>query len=166
MIPKNPHVSSYNTRRARASCYDASLYVRTILRQWAADPRLPLGFTSLGPTMSYRILVVDDEPAIHQFLHRVLTRQGYTVTTAGDGEEALRVVANRRPHLLTTDLQMPRMDGHTLIRHLRHDYPALPIIIITAAMECVELPGIPMLLKPIAIQQLLTVIHEQLAVVK
>ena len=53
-----------------------------------AAPRARMGSTERGPTMSYCILVVDDEPTIHQFLHRVLTRQGYEVITAGNGEEA------------------------------------------------------------------------------
>ena len=61
--------------------------------------------------MSYRILLVDDEPDILEFVGYNLQREGYTVRTAPNGAEALEVAAEFRPHLILLDRMMPVMDG-------------------------------------------------------
>ncbi len=68
---------------------------------------------------TYRILVVDDEPGIRYLLRRVLAAQGYDVTVAADGAEALLMFKTASFDLVITDLTMPNVDGIQLLRILR-----------------------------------------------
>jgi CheY-like chemotaxis protein len=77
------------------------------------------------------ILVVDDEPMALNLLERFLNRRGYRVTTAADGVDALAVCEQDEPHLVLTDLRMPRMDGLELIRRLRVERRDVRIIAMT-----------------------------------
>ncbi len=69
--------------------------------------------------MSERILIVDDEPDILEFIAYNLNKEGYTVFTASDGEEALRVAADCQPDLILLDIMMPVFDGVEVCRQLR-----------------------------------------------
>ena len=69
--------------------------------------------------MNYRILIVDDEADILEFIRYNLKKEGYDVYTASDGEEALRTAAEVSPHLVLLDVMMPRMDGMEACRRLR-----------------------------------------------
>jgi CheY-like chemotaxis protein len=77
------------------------------------------------------ILVVDDEPMAADLLKRFLSHCGYRVSTAADGVDALAVCDRDEPHLVLTDLRMPRMDGLELIRKLRVDRESVRIIAMT-----------------------------------
>lgn len=74
--------------------------------------------------MNHRILLVDDEVDILEFVGYNLQKEGYEVFTARDGAEALRVAAQCRPHLILLDRMMPVMDGAETCRAIRRD-PAL-----------------------------------------
>lgn len=74
--------------------------------------------------MSHRILLVDDEVDILEFIGYNLQKEGYEVFTARDGEEALAVARRTRPHLILLDRMMPVMDGAQTCRAIRED-PAL-----------------------------------------
>ncbi len=78
------------------------------------------------------ILVVDDEEAIRLLYLEELREAGYEVRAAADGTEALRMVKEARPDLMTIDLRMPGMDGVELLRRVREFHRDLPIIICTA----------------------------------
>jgi two-component system response regulator HydG len=78
-----------------------------------------------------RVLIVDDEPDMLENCSRILSRQGYACTTAGDGAAALAILERDRPDLLLTDFKMPGMDGLTLLRQAHELDPALPVIMIT-----------------------------------
>jgi two-component system alkaline phosphatase synthesis response regulator PhoP len=81
-----------------------------------------------------KILLVDDEPHILRAAEIKLTRAGFSVRSAADGQQALELIAQDKPDLLVTDLQMPRMDGFELARHVREN-PAtadMPIFMLTA----------------------------------
>ncbi len=69
--------------------------------------------------MAYRILLVDDEPDILEFVGYNLSKEGYEIFTAPDGAEALKVAAECRPHLILLDMMMPRMDGVQTCKALR-----------------------------------------------
>ncbi|MDE6446472.1 MAG: response regulator transcription factor [Alistipes sp.] len=71
--------------------------------------------------MPHRILLVDDEPDIIEFVRYNLLREGYEVFTAPNGAEALRVAAECRPHLILLDRMMPVMDGAETCRAIRRD---------------------------------------------
>jgi two-component system response regulator MprA len=79
-----------------------------------------------------RILVVDDEPAIRDALEMILTRRGYVVLFAGDGEEALGLVESQRPDLVILDVLLPFMDGLTACRRLRARGDDVPVMMLTA----------------------------------
>ena len=84
--------------------------------------------------MSKQILLVDDEPHILRAAEIKLTRSGFTVRCAADGQQGGEMILQQKPDLLITDLQMPRMDGLELARHVREN-PAtadLPILMLTA----------------------------------
>ncbi|MBO5812963.1 MAG: response regulator transcription factor [Alistipes sp.] len=69
--------------------------------------------------MAHRILLVDDEPDILEFIGYNLSKEGYQIFTAADGVEALQIAAECRPHLILLDMMMPRMDGVQTCRALR-----------------------------------------------
>ncbi len=79
--------------------------------------------------MSYRILLVDDEPDILEFIGYNLRKEGYEVSTATNGREALEVATTFVPHLILLDVMMPEMDGIATCRALRQ-HPELDNTII------------------------------------
>jgi len=83
-----------------------------------------------------RVLVVDDSPAIRHLVADALTRQGFEVTTASDGQEAVETVdAQREPfELVVTDYDMPRMTGFELVHALKQSEATrdLPVLMLTA----------------------------------
>jgi DNA-binding response OmpR family regulator len=80
------------------------------------------------------ILVVDDEATIREVLSRYLEREGFKVTEAADGFEALDAIKFNPPDLIVLDLMLPGIDGLTLTQHLREDRE-IPIIMLTAKGE-------------------------------
>ncbi len=78
-----------------------------------------------------RVLVIEDERAIADFMRLGLTHQGYTVQVVSDGNEGLRHFRAFAPHLVVLDLMLPGMDGLTLCRRLR-EISTVPILVVTA----------------------------------
>jgi CheY-like chemotaxis protein len=87
--------------------------------------------------MGRQILLVDDDRDLREVLGLALARRGYEVRAAGDGLEALEAVAERRPDLILTDLDMPRMGGIRLAEELarRRIAPPIPLIVLSADAE-------------------------------
>lgn len=79
------------------------------------------------------ILAVDDSPSMRQMVSYTLERAGYDVVIAEDGREALSIAQKTVVNLVLTDVNMPGMDGITLVKNLRqlHDYQYKPILILT-----------------------------------
>lgn len=84
-----------------------------------------------GPAPARRILIVDDDPNLLVLLAEQLRSDGYDVTTARDGGEALRILNSGWPDLLIVDMMMPRMDGLSLAREIKAAAD-LPIIVLSA----------------------------------
>lgn len=82
--------------------------------------------------MSMKILVVDDEKDILRALEFILTREGYSVTTATSGEEAIEFLKKEEYDLVLTDLRMPGMDGMTVLEKTLQMRPSTAVIIMTA----------------------------------
>src|SRR3954451_10192983 len=88
----------------------------------------------------HKILFVDDEEQIRRLLSSFLTRRGYLVKTAVDGQEALNMLESETPDLVITDVNMPNVDGVELTRRLRAN-PRLnnmPIIMLSAKVQTEE----------------------------
>ena len=79
-----------------------------------------------------RILVVDDHPTQAEEFGDLLRNAGCDVTLAGNGREAMDLLRLDLPDIVLTDLDMPVMDGLELVRAIRREYPALPVILMTA----------------------------------
>lgn len=79
----------------------------------------------------WRILLVDDEEAITDQLAAFLERASFTVQVAGDGEEALRRVAEFAPDLIVLDVLMPHLDGRQTLRRMRRSGDWTPVILLT-----------------------------------
>ncbi len=80
----------------------------------------------------FHILVVDDDKNTQLLLRAVLEAESYTVTTAGNGEEALEVMDRQHVDLVVLDVMMPKMDGYELTKELRGADNNLPILMISA----------------------------------
>ncbi|MDO9436817.1 Hpt domain-containing protein [Hydrogenophaga sp.] len=80
------------------------------------------------------VLVVDDSITVRRVTQRLLQREGYRVTLAADGLQALEKLQVERPTVVLSDIEMPRMDGFDLVRNIRNDarLSALPVIMITS----------------------------------
>jgi len=78
------------------------------------------------------ILVVDDEAMMRSLLEKILTRDGYRVFTAEDGEVALRVLAEEKISIVISDLKMPNLNGFDLLKIVKKQYPRLGMIMMTA----------------------------------
>lgn len=83
--------------------------------------------------MAKTILVVDDSASLRQVVSMSLTGAGYDVLQAGDGTEALKVLDGRKVHLIISDVNMPNMDGITLVKEVKKNssYRFTPIIMLT-----------------------------------
>jgi len=82
-----------------------------------------------------KILLVDDEPHIVQFLELGLQNEGFEVRTAGDGMTAVAIAAEFQPHVIVLDVMMPGMDGFEVCRLLRKNGENVSIIMLTAKDE-------------------------------
>jgi phosphate regulon transcriptional regulator PhoB len=87
-----------------------------------------------------RILVVDDEADLRELVSYNLKKEGFAVTTADDGEQALEAISLERPDLVVLDLMLPGIQGVELCRMLRErdETSSLPIIMLTARTEEVD----------------------------
>jgi len=83
------------------------------------------------------ILVVDDDPDARDFLAAVLQDNGYAVTTANDGEQAIALIEQSVPDLVALDITMPEKSGVAVYRRLKEDerLKSIPIIIVTGVSD-------------------------------
>ena len=86
----------------------------------------------MNPERTPTLLIVDDNREYSRAPAKIFKRAGYRVSTADDGQEALRILTDRPFDLVITDLEMPRMNGLELLRNIRAMNPRLPVMMITA----------------------------------
>jgi len=116
--------------------------------------------------MQKRILVVDDEENARIALSKLLVREGYEVSLAGNGNEALRFLQGREVELIITDINMPEMNGLTFLRELSKSYPESNVIMVTAYgevesyIEAMNLGAFEYINKPLKIDELKNVIRK------
>lgn len=110
------------------------------------------------------ILLVDDDPRFAHILRELLELNGFTVITAGTGEQALEHLARSLPKVVLLDVRMPGMDGLLILKHIRVNQPNLPVIIITqdseddTREEATILGANEYLLKPFDFEQLKSIL--------
>lgn len=118
-------------------------------------------------TASENILVVDDDPRICRLLTRYLQGEGYSVSTASNGEEMRRSIAAEPPNLVILDLMLPDEDGFTLLRELRSQ-SELAVIMLTGKTDTtdkvvgLELGADDYITKPFDSRELLARVHSVL----
>ena len=112
-------------------------------------------------------MIVDDDDDVRTMLCIVLSAEGYSTVGAADGLEALqRMRSNEPPSLIFVDMMMPRMDGGDLIRTMSEDatLARIPIAIISGQIAAGAPPPtqrvIAQLVKPVELDEILTVVHQ------
>ncbi len=111
--------------------------------------------------VSGRVLVAEDDKSVRDSLVRALTFEGYDVTTAADGAEALMAVLDTQPDVILLDVLMPHVDGLTACRKLRERGDRTPVLMLTARHEVSDrVAGLDAgaddyLVKPFALDELL-----------
>lgn len=112
------------------------------------------------------ILIVDDEENARIGLSKLLIEEGYLVSAAGDGIEALDFLQANQYQLVITDIDMPRMNGMTFLNELNHKHPGLNVIMMTALggietyVEAMNLGVYEYLHKPIKLDDLKSVMRK------
>lgn len=118
--------------------------------------------------MKPRILAVDDEESIREFLEIMLKKEGYEVTTAEDGAQAIDLLKKKSFDMVISDMQMPNVTGMELLKHVKDNYPDLVFMIITAfgttesAVEAMKLGAYDYITKPFKIDEVRIVIGNAL----
>ena len=116
-----------------------------------------------------RILIVDDEEAIREIVHSMLTMAGYRCHQASSGVEALAVLeSGEQFELMLSDLMMAEMDGIALLERTKEKYPDMPVVMVTAvhdisvALAAIRNGAYDYLLKPFEREQLLAIVRRAL----
>lgn len=109
--------------------------------------------------MKPRILVVDDEESIREFLEIMLKKEGYEVTCVEDGQKAKDILVKKSFDMVISDLQMPHVTGIELLKYVKESYPDLVFMLITAfgstesAVEAMKMGAYDYLTKPFKIDE-------------
>ncbi|HTJ42086.1 MAG TPA: response regulator [Kofleriaceae bacterium] len=122
---------------------------REIAKEALADGFLMVPFADsevlevIGATTRAKklVLLADDSPMIHRYTRPILEEDGYDVLSANDGAEALRVARDRRPDLVITDVEMPKLDGYELCKTLKAgaETAHIPVLICSTLGEAADL---------------------------
>jgi len=111
------------------------------------------------------ILLVDDEPDLAASLGDVLREEGHSVDVASDGEAAMARLATRPFHLVVSDVRLPKVDGLTLLRNIRRDFPSTEVVLMTAygsigdAVTAMKDEAVDYLTKPFDVGALVTAVE-------
>ncbi len=150
------------------SCAEA-LSMSETLSPGTPSPRAPMA-GELGARK--RILLVDDDAALREFIELALVSEGYRVDAVGDGREALAFLGRTTVDLVITDLCMPHIDGIELAMEMRKTRPNIPLVAISGGavgetesiLRAVKLLGAKRTLpKPFALAELKAMVAEVLA---
>lgn len=113
-----------------------------------------------------KVLLVDDEEDFATTLAERLELRGFQVSTANDGEEALRLVHEDPPEVMVLDVKMPGLGGMEVLKQMRSDHPKIPVILLTGlgstrdGIEGMQLGAFDYLMKPIQIEALIEKMRE------
>ena len=119
--------------------------------------------------LSPHLLIVEDDPEMRDLLRKVLEKDGYQVSVAADGHEAIPLLSRGDFALVVTDMLMPHDGGLELLEFIRRTQPMLPVIIITAFGDwqsysrALELGAVAFISKPLKMAELVSAIQTALA---
>ena len=99
------------------------------------------------PANPVKVLLIDDDPALLNLMQLGLAAEGYSVRTASNGSEGMKLLEQELPDIVITDLVMPEQEGLETIIHLRKHYPGLRIIAISAGINEGTIDMLPAALK-------------------
>ncbi|OQX25654.1 MAG: Fis family transcriptional regulator [Desulfobacteraceae bacterium IS3] len=114
------------------------------------------------------VMIIDDEPSIRQSLSGLLSDEGFEVTTASNGYEALKAVENDPPELVLLDIWMPGIDGIETLKEIKKNNPFIQVIIITGhgtietAVKATKLGAFDLIEKPLSIEKVIVAINNAL----
>ncbi len=116
-----------------------------------------------------RIMIVDDDKSLREFLEIFFAEQGYKVCSASTGKQALEILSNEDVSLVLSDVRMPEMDGVTLLKEVKARSPEIPVILITAfasletAVDAMKEGAWDYLAKPFRLDEIREVADQALA---
>ncbi|MCX7927178.1 MAG: response regulator [Candidatus Omnitrophica bacterium] len=124
--------------------------------------------------MGIKILVVDDEPDVLITIKNRLVREGFSVITASDGEEALMCMYRDNPDILLLDLMMPKKNGFEVLKEVREKFTDKwrPVIIVTANADlettkrCYAMEADHYLIKPCSLEEVVKAVRTMIALMK
>jgi DNA-binding NtrC family response regulator len=116
-----------------------------------------------------RILIVDDETDLRTLLRHILTAQGYQITDAEDGEEAIELIKKQKFDIALLDIQMPNINGIQVLKYIKEHSPQTKAVMLTGyadlkhAMEAKEFGARDFIGKPYKLEDVLSTIEHILA---
>lgn len=123
-----------------------------------------------GKLPRVRILVVDDDIAVNRLIRAILQNHGWEVSSAHDGEEAIRMVHEGLPDLILLDMMMPKLSGLEVCRHVTSLF-RIPIIMVSAQFDldtkaqCLSAGAQDFIIKPFRTEELVNRVQEVLHLV-
>ncbi len=143
-----------------------SIHLPTHVVDTKADSANPSNQKNISSSDNHStILVIDDDPTIHDIIERFLSKQGFKVKTASSGAEGIRIAKEIRPNAITLDVMMPGMDGWAVLTKLKADpeiadIPVIMMSIVDDKNLGYALGASDYVLKPIERQQLISVLQK------
>ncbi|MBU1043066.1 MAG: sigma-54 dependent transcriptional regulator [Candidatus Omnitrophica bacterium] len=116
--------------------------------------------------MKTHILITDDEPLVRKSLKEILRYEGYNVSTAEDGAQALEILKKYPVDIIMTDMKMPKLSGLALLTQVKRDYPRTEVVLMSAygkietAVEAMRLGAYDYVSKPIDDEQIKELIEK------
>ena len=124
---------SVHSEIGKGSTFTARLPALVSLAHEEPPPPSPIAEPAPVAGVAGTLLAIDDDPSVREIMSRFLTREGFKVVTAADGEEGLRLAKELRPTVITLDVLMPRMDGWAVLTALKSDpeLADIPVVLLT-----------------------------------
>lgn len=117
------------------------------------------------------ILIIEDDPTLRSLFKRFLGSKGYSILLAENGKEGLRLLREKHPDLVITDIMMPEMDGLELLMAIRNGHDSVPVIAISGGMRSLPVNFLQnakvmgarhVFEKPVSLDELLRAVEELL----
>ena len=108
----------------------------------------------------FRVLVIDDDPGVRDYMEALVSRQGYSVVAVADGEQALQTLEETQPDLVSLDVVLPGMDGLQTLSELKKRLPDVPVVMLSGhgqarnIVEAMRLGASDFLRKPFEVEEL------------